>query len=65
MKLQELLNEMTVAGNLAGPNFTLGAGDTLLRRQGAKTAVETTPEDVNKKLNKRANKKAKKKIKKD
>ena len=56
---------MTVAGNLAGPNFTLGAGDTLLRRPGAKTAVDTTAEDVNKKLNKKANKKAKKKIKKD
>ena len=63
MKLQELLNEMTASGAVAGVNLPLSGGG-LLRRPGAKTAVETTPDDVNKKLNKKANKKTKKKIKK-
>jgi hypothetical protein len=62
MLLEDLINEMTGSGAIAGVNMTLSGG--LLRRPGAKTAVETTPEDVNKKLNKKANKKTKKKIKK-
>ncbi len=61
MLLEQLINEMTGTGAIAGVNMTLTNG--LLRRPGAKTAVETTPADVNKKLNKKTNKKARKKIK--
>lgn len=64
MLLEDLINEMTASCNVSGVNQRLFSG--LLRRPGvgARTAVETTPEDVNKKLNKKASKRTKKKIKK-